>query len=119
MLSHYLFYFIRTRSFHALYQKHMTDKVDGDVSFYEEEEFRGLTETELWLKSEEEERKLSSEEYETYHGISDTFSKTTINKDTFDRDENSKPWWHEGIGPFNDVNLPGVWFFKLPHKVSI
>eukprot|EP00794_Sanderia_malayensis_P010229 gene10229-11278_t len=22
----------------------------------------------------------------------------------------------DGIGPFNDVNLPGVWFFKIPHK---
>ena len=24
---------------------------------------------------------------------------------------------HDGIGPFNDVNLPGVWFYKMPHKV--
>ncbi len=24
---------------------------------------------------------------------------------------------HDGIGPFNDVNLPGVWFYKIPHKV--
>ena len=26
---------------------------------------------------------------------------------------------HDGIGPFNEVNLPGVWFYKMPHKVSI
>ena len=24
---------------------------------------------------------------------------------------------HDGIGPFNEVNLPGVWFYKMPHKV--
>eukprot|EP00795_Rhopilema_esculentum_P006484 gene6484-11938_t len=23
---------------------------------------------------------------------------------------------HDGIGPFNEVNLPGVWFYKMPHK---
>ena len=23
----------------------------------------------------------------------------------------------EGLGPFNEVNLPGVWFYKIPHKV--
>ncbi len=26
---------------------------------------------------------------------------------------------HDGIGPFNDVNLPGVWFYKIPHKVPV
>ncbi|KAG9281096.1 DNA polymerase subunit gamma-1 [Astyanax mexicanus] len=24
--------------------------------------------------------------------------------------------YHHGNGPYNDVNIPGVWFFKLPHK---
>ncbi|XP_077566540.1 DNA polymerase subunit gamma-1 [Stigmatopora nigra] len=24
--------------------------------------------------------------------------------------------YHEGIGPFDDVDIPGCWFFKLPHK---
>ncbi|XP_061773525.1 DNA polymerase subunit gamma-1 [Nerophis ophidion] len=23
---------------------------------------------------------------------------------------------HQGNGPYNDVNIPGCWFFKLPHK---
>ena len=26
---------------------------------------------------------------------------------------------HDGIGPFDDVNLPGAWFYKLPHKVFL
>lgn len=25
--------------------------------------------------------------------------------------------YHNGNGPYNDVNIPGCWFFKLPHKV--
>ncbi|XP_035668321.1 DNA polymerase subunit gamma-1-like isoform X1 [Branchiostoma floridae] len=28
----------------------------------------------------------------------------------------SAPEFHRGAGPYNDVDLPGVWFFRLPHK---
>ncbi|KAM9183787.1 DNA polymerase subunit gamma-1 isoform 3-T3 [Dugong dugon] len=28
----------------------------------------------------------------------------------------SKPTFHHGNGPYNDVDVPGCWFFKLPHK---
>lgn len=30
----------------------------------------------------------------------------------------SQPSFHHGNGPYNDVNIPGCWFFKLPHKAS-
>ncbi|XP_023378731.1 DNA polymerase subunit gamma-1 isoform X2 [Pteropus vampyrus] len=28
----------------------------------------------------------------------------------------SQPAYHHGSGPYNDVDIPGCWFFKLPHK---
>uniref|UniRef100_A0A8C2VJ16 DNA polymerase subunit gamma-1 n=1 Tax=Chinchilla lanigera TaxID=34839 RepID=A0A8C2VJ16_CHILA len=28
----------------------------------------------------------------------------------------SQPTCHHGNGPYNDVDIPGCWFFKLPHK---
>ncbi|XP_055479099.1 DNA polymerase subunit gamma-1 isoform X2 [Psammomys obesus] len=28
----------------------------------------------------------------------------------------SEPTYHHGNGPYNDVDIPGCWFFKLPHK---
>ncbi|XP_021263131.1 DNA polymerase subunit gamma-1 [Numida meleagris] len=31
-------------------------------------------------------------------------------------EESSQPSFHHGNGPYNDVNVPGCWFFKLPHK---
>ena len=31
--------------------------------------------------------------------------------------DESKPDFYHGVGPYNDVNLPGVWFFRIPHKV--
>lgn len=30
----------------------------------------------------------------------------------------SQPAYHHGNGPYNDVDIPGCWFFKLPHKVG-
>lgn len=31
----------------------------------------------------------------------------------------SQPAYHHGNGPYNDVDVPGCWFFKLPHKVCV
>ncbi|XP_008564943.1 PREDICTED: DNA polymerase subunit gamma-1 isoform X1 [Galeopterus variegatus] len=28
----------------------------------------------------------------------------------------SQPTYHHGNGPYNEVDIPGCWFFKLPHK---
>ncbi|XP_042712597.2 DNA polymerase subunit gamma-1 isoform X4 [Chrysemys picta bellii] len=28
----------------------------------------------------------------------------------------SQPTYHHGNGPYNDINIPGCWFFRLPHK---
>ncbi|XP_061138423.1 DNA polymerase subunit gamma-1 isoform X1 [Syngnathus typhle] len=30
--------------------------------------------------------------------------------------EDSHCHYHQGIGPYNEINIPGCWFFKLPHK---
>lgn len=31
----------------------------------------------------------------------------------------SRPAHHHGNGPYNEVDVPGCWFFKLPHKVRV
>lgn len=31
----------------------------------------------------------------------------------------SQPAYHHGNGPYDDVDIPGCWFFKLPHKVCV
>uniref|UniRef100_A0A670K2H7 DNA polymerase subunit gamma-1 n=1 Tax=Podarcis muralis TaxID=64176 RepID=A0A670K2H7_PODMU len=30
--------------------------------------------------------------------------------------DHSKSDYHHGNGPYNEVNIPGCWFFRLPHK---
>lgn len=44
-------------------------------------------------------------------------SSPTKSKIRVSRKQDS-PDFHHGVGPFNDVNLPGVWFFRIPHKVQ-
>ncbi|NWX46338.1 DPOG1 polymerase, partial [Steatornis caripensis] len=31
----------------------------------------------------------------------------------------SQALYHHGNGPYHDVNIPGCWFFKLPHKATL
>lgn len=38
--------------------------------------------------------------------------------DPFPLSEESHCHYHHGNGPYNDIDIPGCRFFKLPHKVS-
>uniref|UniRef100_A0A671Y6T9 DNA polymerase subunit gamma-1 n=1 Tax=Sparus aurata TaxID=8175 RepID=A0A671Y6T9_SPAAU len=40
----------------------------------------------------------------------------TLSKDPYDVSAESQCHYHNGNGPYNDVDIPGCWFFKLPHK---
>uniref|UniRef100_A0A3Q3X4M6 DNA polymerase subunit gamma-1 n=1 Tax=Mola mola TaxID=94237 RepID=A0A3Q3X4M6_MOLML len=37
-------------------------------------------------------------------------------KDLYYISKESQCHYHHGNGPYNDVDIPGCWFFKLPHK---
>uniref|UniRef100_A0A671LVC2 DNA polymerase subunit gamma-1 n=1 Tax=Sinocyclocheilus anshuiensis TaxID=1608454 RepID=A0A671LVC2_9TELE len=37
-------------------------------------------------------------------------------QNSFVENGNGECPYHNGNGPYNDVNIPGCWFFKLPHK---
>ncbi|KAH0620033.1 hypothetical protein JD844_014545 [Phrynosoma platyrhinos] len=38
-----------------------------------------------------------------------------LRQDTMESTQ-SHPEYHHGNGPYNEVNVPGCWFFRLPHK---
>ncbi|TMS05173.1 DNA polymerase subunit gamma-1 [Larimichthys crocea] len=42
--------------------------------------------------------------------------KGTTSKDQHYIPEETECHYHHGNGPYNDVDIPGCWFFKLPHK---
>ncbi|KAJ3595799.1 hypothetical protein NHX12_002213 [Muraenolepis orangiensis] len=64
-----------------------------------------LTDTAVWQKVEEMSRRESrTDEHET-----------RVPKGKKKREEN-QCHYHHGNGPHNNVNIPGCWFFKLPHK---
>ncbi|XP_056137418.1 DNA polymerase subunit gamma-1 [Lampris incognitus] len=74
-----------------------------------------LTDSTVWKEVEE----LSQLESVTEdNGVRVTEVKKNAQKSQdphYHLDESSCPF-HHGNGPHNDVNFPGCWFFKLPHK---
>ncbi|XP_037538638.1 DNA polymerase subunit gamma-1 [Nematolebias whitei] len=74
-----------------------------------------LTDSTVWTKVEE----LSSlESFPEENGITTVKNEKRMKKtqDPYLVNEESKCHYHHGIGPYSDVNIPGCWFFKLPHK---
>ncbi|XP_023262441.1 DNA polymerase subunit gamma-1 isoform X1 [Seriola lalandi dorsalis] len=76
-----------------------------------------LTDSAVWAKVEE----LSSFESLTeQNGVrmmkNGQRTKSTQQQSQDPNHQNSQCHYHHGNGPYNDVDIPGCWFFKLPHK---
>ncbi|XP_053175066.1 DNA polymerase subunit gamma-1 [Scomber japonicus] len=75
-----------------------------------------LTDSTVWAKVEE----LSSRERLTEENGVITMKnekwKKNGSQDPHYVPEESHCHYHHGNGPYNDVDIPGCWFFKLPHK---
>ncbi|XP_067357780.1 DNA polymerase subunit gamma-1 isoform X2 [Channa argus] len=70
-----------------------------------------LTDAAVWAKVEE----LSSLECLTEDNGVRIIKNGESHDPKYVPDE-SRCLYHHGNGPYNDVNIPGCWFFKLPHK---
>lgn len=100
---------------------------NGEIDVYT------LNEDQLWARSElEEMRKPTSTQIkkssgalvqsEDVEGEGEKVSKkkaTKVKTQGTDSGAEGRPDFYHGVGPFNDVNFPGVWFFRIPHKVCV
>jgi len=109
------------------------EAVNGTDSKFADDEMDvyNLDEDQLWTSSELEEmrpRKSSqtkksssgSDKTETIEDEPETAPKKKeprVKASGATSGEESRPDFYHGVGPYNDVNLPGVWFFRIPHKV--
>ena len=106
--------------------------LDADAKFDNNElDVYSLSEDELWTKLElEEMRRLKSTQgkksacvlnktEEEEGGIKKVSPKKGSHRKSqgSNFEVESRPDFYHGVGPYNDVNLPGVWFFRIPHKV--
>lgn len=73
-----------------------------------------LTDSAVWQTVEE----LSRLEELDDEALSTAGPSKRIKKkqNSFVKNGNGECPYHKGNGPYNDVNIPGCWFFKLPHK---
>ena len=124
-------------AFENLWKKHRMnanrDAINGTDSKFADDELDvyNLDEDQLWTSSELEEmrQRRSSQTKKSSTGSDMTKAieeepetapkkkASRVNASGATPGEESRPDFYHGVGPYNDVNLPGVWFFRIPHKV--
>ncbi|XP_048583688.1 DNA polymerase subunit gamma-1-like isoform X2 [Nematostella vectensis] len=125
--------------FQSLWQQHRMNPLTSSPSPSplddEELDIRHLTDSDMWSEYEYQEIKANGKQQGLEggsprqegcesglqgsspgrEGVQCTKLQSTKKK--LDSDwRHSKPPSYHGVGPFNDVDLPGVWFFRIPHK---
>ncbi|XP_078007267.1 DNA polymerase subunit gamma-1 isoform X5 [Phascolarctos cinereus] len=96
------------RAIEALYQQYCRDRGKEQPVLVAEpllEEFM-LTDNTVWQTVEELSHLESDADFENGRATQEQTNNLQL----------SQPTYHHGNGPYNDVNIPGCWFFKLPHK---
>ncbi|XP_068954672.1 DNA polymerase subunit gamma-1 [Petaurus breviceps papuanus] len=96
------------RAIEALYQKYCRDRGKEQPVLMAQplpEEFM-LTDSTVWQAVEELSHLESDADFENGRTTQEETNGLQL----------IQPTYHHGIGPYNDVNIPGCWFFKLPHK---
>ncbi|XP_048418608.2 DNA polymerase subunit gamma-1 [Stegostoma tigrinum] len=102
------------RAIELLHQEHCKKKSQGqtDKSEMSTSDAFMLTENNMWEMVEE----LSHLETEHEADFGNGSVKNSAQVQLPEFLEDSCCSCHRGNGPYNEVNVPGCWFFKLPHK---
>ncbi|NXE66319.1 DPOG1 polymerase, partial [Calcarius ornatus] len=106
------------RVIESLYRQHCLEKGKEQPPGLEaavEDELLGMDSSTIWQKMEE----LSRIEVDPEEKMSKADQSLVLMEELRCAERKSKPSFHHGNGPYNDVNIPGCWFFKLPHKATL
>ncbi|NWR19517.1 DPOG1 polymerase, partial [Emberiza fucata] len=106
------------RVIESLYRQHCLEKGKEQPPGLEaavEDELLGMDSSTIWQKMEE----LSRIEVDPEEKMSKADQSLVLVRGLRCAERKSKPSFHHGNGPYNDVNIPGCWFFKLPHKATL
>lgn len=99
------------RAIERIYKEHCEDnsKEQPDYLDSDPSDDLMLTDSTVWAKVEQ----LDSQD-----SLLEENGRRAINwsKDPPHASEQSQCHYHHGNGPYADVDIPGCWFFKLPHK---
>ena len=134
----FIFLFLLKSAFDNIWKKHSmnttregVDQTDSKIAD-DELDVYNLNEDQLWASSELEE--MRKPKTSSTKKPSSAVAKEEVVKDEPETapkkkaprvktpeailGAESRPDFYHGVGPYNDVNLPGVWFFRIPHKVT-
>ncbi|NXK59535.1 DPOG1 polymerase, partial [Sylvietta virens] len=101
-----------------LYRQHCLEKGKEQPSGLEaavEDELLMMDSSTMWQKVEE----LSRIEVDPEEKMNKADQSLMLVRESRCTEMRSQPSFHHGNGPYNDVNIPGCWFFKLPHKATL
>ncbi|XP_005077842.1 DNA polymerase subunit gamma-1 isoform X1 [Mesocricetus auratus] len=103
------------RAIEALYKKHCLDQGKQQLKTQEAEvaeEFLVTDNSSMWQTAEE----LGCLDVEAEAKMESSLLGQPLALPAACVPQTSQPTYHHGNGPYNDVDIPGCWFFKLPHK---
>ncbi|XP_041650952.1 DNA polymerase subunit gamma-1 [Cheilinus undulatus] len=105
------------RTIESIYREYCEQKNKTPPEYEDCEPSEGLmfTDSTVWAKVEQ----LSSLENLTEENgvrVMKNGERKKQSKEPHITPEGSQCQYHHGNGPYNDVDIPGCWFFKLPHK---
>ncbi|XP_061577510.1 DNA polymerase subunit gamma-1 isoform X1 [Cololabis saira] len=105
------------RAIEAVYKEYCEQNSKEQLGFLDSSpsEDLMLTDSTVWAKVEEL-SSLESLSEENGTRIINNSTKKKRSQDPHHVHEESHCHYHHGNGPYNDVDIPGCWFFKLPHK---
>ncbi|CAO2614141.1 DNA polymerase subunit gamma-1 [Lemmus lemmus] len=102
------------RAIEALYRKHCLEQGKQQLQTQEAELAEELlvTDSTMWQTAEE----LGCLDVEAEAKMENSLLGQPLTLPAACVPKTSQPTYHHGNGPYNDVDIPGCWFFKLPHK---
>ncbi|XP_051062543.1 DNA polymerase subunit gamma-1 isoform X2 [Phodopus roborovskii] len=103
------------RAIEDLYKKHCLEQGKQQLKTQETEvaeEFLVTDNSSMWQTAEE----LGCLDVEAEAKMENSLLGQPLSLPAACVPQTSQPSYHHGNGPYNDVDIPGCWFFKLPHK---
>lgn len=103
------------RAIESLYKQHCLEQGKQQLKTQETalpEEFLVTDNSAMWQRAEE----LGCLDVEAEAKMENSLLGQPLTLPAACDPKTSQPTFHHGNGPYNDVDIPGCWFFKLPHK---
>ncbi|XP_068169583.1 DNA polymerase subunit gamma-1 [Antennarius striatus] len=105
------------RAIESIYKEYCEQNSKEQPEYFDSDVSDDLwTDSTVWAKVEELDSLENLTEINRARMTKNGERRSNKSKDLHNIPRESQCHYHHGNGPYNDVDIPGCWFFKLPHK---